>query len=191
MDRPEVWQVPESSGEQEKMEKTGCKIICGAPTTIAVKGWMMMMMKISSPPKTKRYNPCMCLYINFLLLECNTKCCDFSQLRGNHWLEQFCPALPQLRSLARLRLPRDSCKKTDCSNPRSFYLSCIVHNVSKFRKQIKNWMMISDVLILCLFGGYFRSNTWTSSNTSSGALWTRGTTCWAIFLRVLGLFAET
>ena len=26
------------------MEKTGCKIICGAPTTIAVKGLMMTMM---------------------------------------------------------------------------------------------------------------------------------------------------
>ena len=28
-----------------KMEKTGCKIICGAPTTLPVKGLMMMMMK--------------------------------------------------------------------------------------------------------------------------------------------------
>ena len=37
-------QVPEGSGEQGKMEKTGCKIICGAPTTLAVKGLMMMMM---------------------------------------------------------------------------------------------------------------------------------------------------
>ncbi|WP_419612209.1 hypothetical protein, partial [Thiolapillus sp.] len=27
------------------MEKTGCKIICGAPTTVAVKGLMMMMMR--------------------------------------------------------------------------------------------------------------------------------------------------
>ena len=36
--------LPEGSGEQGKMEKTGCKIICGAPTTIAVKGLMMMMM---------------------------------------------------------------------------------------------------------------------------------------------------
>ena len=27
-----------------KTEKTGCKIICGAPTTLAVKGLMMMMM---------------------------------------------------------------------------------------------------------------------------------------------------
>ena len=27
-----------------KMEKTGCKIICGVPTTLAVKGLMMMMM---------------------------------------------------------------------------------------------------------------------------------------------------
>ena len=26
------------------MEKTGCKIICGAPTTLVVKGLMMMMM---------------------------------------------------------------------------------------------------------------------------------------------------
>ena len=44
MDRPGVRQVPECSGEQGKMEKTGCKIICGAPTTPAVKGLMMMMM---------------------------------------------------------------------------------------------------------------------------------------------------
>ena len=28
----------------EKMENTGCKIICGAPPTLAVKGLMMMMM---------------------------------------------------------------------------------------------------------------------------------------------------
>ena len=27
-----------SCGEQVKIEKTGCKIICGAPTTLAVKG---------------------------------------------------------------------------------------------------------------------------------------------------------
>ena len=43
MDRPGVRQVPEGSGEQRKMEKTGCKIICGALTTLAVKGLMMMM----------------------------------------------------------------------------------------------------------------------------------------------------
>ena len=43
MDRPGVWQVPEGSGEQGKMEKTGCEIICGAPTTLAVKGQMMMI----------------------------------------------------------------------------------------------------------------------------------------------------
>ena len=42
MDRPGVHQVPEGSGEQGKMEKTGCKIICSAPTTLAVKGLMMM-----------------------------------------------------------------------------------------------------------------------------------------------------
>ena len=30
--------------ENRKMEKTGCKIICGASMTLAVKGLMMMMM---------------------------------------------------------------------------------------------------------------------------------------------------
>ena len=44
MDRPGVRQVPEGSGEQGTMEKTGSKIICGDPTTHAVKGLMMMMM---------------------------------------------------------------------------------------------------------------------------------------------------
>ena len=38
MDRPGVRQVPEGSGEQGKMEETGCEIICVAPTTLAVKG---------------------------------------------------------------------------------------------------------------------------------------------------------
>ena len=37
MDRPGVRQVPEGSGEQRKIEETGCEIICGAPTTLAVK----------------------------------------------------------------------------------------------------------------------------------------------------------
>ena len=38
MDRPEVRKVPEHSGEQRKMEETGCEIICGAPTTLTVEG---------------------------------------------------------------------------------------------------------------------------------------------------------
>ena len=38
MDKPEVRQVPEGSREQRKMEETGCEIICGAPTTLVVKG---------------------------------------------------------------------------------------------------------------------------------------------------------
>ena len=38
MDRPGVCQVPEGSEEKGKIEETGCKIICGAPTTLAVKG---------------------------------------------------------------------------------------------------------------------------------------------------------
>ena len=31
--------------DQRKMEEAGCEIICGAPTTLAVKGLMMMMIE--------------------------------------------------------------------------------------------------------------------------------------------------
>ena len=41
MDKPEVRHVPQASGEQRKIEETGCEIISGAPTTLAVKGLMM------------------------------------------------------------------------------------------------------------------------------------------------------
>ena len=43
-DRPGVRQVQEGSGKKGKMEETGCEVICGAPTTLAVEGWMIMMM---------------------------------------------------------------------------------------------------------------------------------------------------
>ena len=35
---PGVRQNPEGSGEQGKMEETGCEVICGAPATLALKG---------------------------------------------------------------------------------------------------------------------------------------------------------
>ena len=38
MDRPGVCQVTEGSGEQGRMEETGCEIICGDPTTFTVRG---------------------------------------------------------------------------------------------------------------------------------------------------------
>ena len=56
MDRPGVRQVPDGSGEQGKMEKTGCKIICDAPTTLAVKGLMMMMMMMMVSSQNARSN---------------------------------------------------------------------------------------------------------------------------------------
>ena len=40
MNRPGVRQDPEGSGEQGKMEETGCEIICDAPTIPAVNGQM-------------------------------------------------------------------------------------------------------------------------------------------------------
>ena len=51
MDRSGVCQAPEGSGEQGTMEETGCKIICGAPMTLRVKGLMMMVITL-----------CMCIF---------------------------------------------------------------------------------------------------------------------------------
>ena len=39
-----VFAKPQRAVETGKMEETGCEIICGAPTTLAVKGLMMMIM---------------------------------------------------------------------------------------------------------------------------------------------------
>ena len=53
-----VRQVPEGSGEQGKMEKTGCKIIRGSPTTLAVKGLMMIMMIMTPGFKGRTFKLC-------------------------------------------------------------------------------------------------------------------------------------
>ena len=45
MHRPGVRQVPKGSGEQRKMEETGCEVICDAPTTIAIKGKVKVKVK--------------------------------------------------------------------------------------------------------------------------------------------------
>ena len=48
LDGPGVRQVPEGSGEPGKMEKTGCEIICGTPTTLAVKELIMIMTSVKA-----------------------------------------------------------------------------------------------------------------------------------------------
>ena len=49
---------------REKMDKTGFKIICGDPTTLAVKGLMMMMMVLICFPMVLIYFP---LKLSFLV----------------------------------------------------------------------------------------------------------------------------
>ena len=51
MDRPGVRQDPEGSGEEteRKMEETGSEVICGAPTTLVVKGQMKPKVKSELP----------------------------------------------------------------------------------------------------------------------------------------------
>ena len=59
IDRPGVRQVPEGGREQRKVGEAGCEIISGAPTTVAVKGQMIMMMIVietkSCAHKTNAY----------------------------------------------------------------------------------------------------------------------------------------
>ena len=45
--RPGVRQVPGDSGEQRKMEETGCDVNCGALKTLAVKG-QVKVKKVTS-----------------------------------------------------------------------------------------------------------------------------------------------
>ena len=45
MDRPGVRQASEGSGKQREREKTGCEVICGAPTIRAVKGYVIVKVK--------------------------------------------------------------------------------------------------------------------------------------------------
>ena len=40
MARPGISKVLEGSGEQGKMDETDCEITCGAPVTLAVKGYI-------------------------------------------------------------------------------------------------------------------------------------------------------
>ena len=49
MDRPGVWEVPEGSGEQRRVQETGCEVICGDSVTPAVKGLMKVKVKTDSP----------------------------------------------------------------------------------------------------------------------------------------------
>ena len=64
MDRPGVHQVTEANGEQETMEETGCEISCGAPTTLAVKEYMIMtsMGEIFSFLAIRKLMPVECVF---------------------------------------------------------------------------------------------------------------------------------
>ena len=55
MDGPGAQQVPEGSGEEGKMEKTDCEIICGAPATLAIKGQMMIITTNSNNDSKSRF----------------------------------------------------------------------------------------------------------------------------------------
>ena len=80
MDRPGVQQVPEGSGEQGKMEKTRCNVICGAPTTLSLKGLMMMMMKYDS-----KENYCSMLYIFQIFINGLLWCFLWAELHVDMW----------------------------------------------------------------------------------------------------------
>ena len=105
MDRPGVRQVPEGSGEQGKMEKTGCKIICGAPTTLAVKALMMMMKALGWWAEGPRFDK---LRLSVLFKNCGlwTLSCDFSLA---HTVNETLNWLTQLPTLMQNHSDGDRC----------------------------------------------------------------------------------
>ena len=54
MYRPGVRPVPVGSGEQGKMEETGCEIICGALATLTVQELMMIIMMMCKGANHKK-----------------------------------------------------------------------------------------------------------------------------------------
>ena len=48
--------VSEGSGKQVKMEETGCEIICGAPKTLKVKGWVKVKVILPYYTHTVAYD---------------------------------------------------------------------------------------------------------------------------------------
>ena len=46
MNRPGVCQLPEGSGEQRKIEETGCDVICGAPKKPCSEGIGKLKVKV-------------------------------------------------------------------------------------------------------------------------------------------------
>ena len=74
--------------------------------------------------------------------------------------------------------------------PKGYNLSCRAHNVFAFRKRMKNWIVISFMLILSWWVDIYWLITWPHSNTSSRAMWTWNAMFWTIFCLVVCLFAE-
>ena len=47
------------------MEETGCKIICGAPTTLTVEGQMVMMMMITDKQAECIYTEALLKFVSY------------------------------------------------------------------------------------------------------------------------------
>ena len=78
IDRPGVRQVPEGSVEQRKMEETGCEVICGAPTTLAVKG------QVKYEPKTE-FEAFICLKSRLVHTHQCLSCLRLHNPHKDHW----------------------------------------------------------------------------------------------------------
>ena len=80
------------------MEKTGCKTICGAPTTLVVKGLMMMMMMMYC---TKRIQPS---YFQWLL-DTNHCCITNTDSYCSVTSHSFRPEWATFKNLTQLKFP--------------------------------------------------------------------------------------
>ena len=62
MDRPGARQAPEGEGDQRKMEKTGCGVICGAPTSPRLRKGEGVKVKLPPSPILHGLHKYRCVY---------------------------------------------------------------------------------------------------------------------------------
>ena len=119
-------------------------------------------------------------------------------LCSSHWtscslessMSLFLPSLAAACLLAGVRLPSGSCRKLTAWIRKAS--PCLVEHI--MFSNVGNKWKIGWWFRLCYFWvcwiDMFRLIMWPCSNTSSGAICSWDTTCWAIFLLALSSFAE-
>ena len=157
---PGVRKVPEGSGEQGKMEETGCEIICDAQTTLAVKGQMtwnspgclcsfkIRLLQLISPSGSPQYILYKLQMVQNLAAKIAINCkhdhvhflLQISLVTNmlNNWLQDFDPVLQHLLAVLLPILPASN---SNTSLPHTF-IHLQTHTLTFLRWQI--WQLVKE-----------------------------------------------